>query len=101
MPTRSNETYLLANDPTPAQKTQKPAPAQKLLDWLQRWNKPTICAREILIYGPRSTRKRKDANDATEILVKHGWLVPTKTKQRDWRRWQIVRQPIIHPTIAK
>jgi hypothetical protein len=76
-------------------------PAQKLLDWLQTWNKPTICAREILMYGPRSTRKQKDADDATKVLQKYGWLVPLETNQRDWRRWQIIRQPTLHPTIAR
>ena len=84
----------------PAEDKAKVDPAQKLLDWLQTWNKPTICAREILMYGPRSTRKQKDADDATRVLQKYGWLVPLKTNQRDWRRWQIVRQPTIHPTIA-
>jgi len=84
----------------PAEEKAKVDPAQKLLDWLQTWNKPTICAREILMYGPRSTRKQKDADDATRVLQKYGWLVPLKTNQRDWRRWQIVRQPTIHPTIA-
>jgi len=86
--------------PAPAKEKVKIDPAQKLLDWLQTWNKPTICAREILMYGPRSTRKQKDADDATRVLQKYGWLVPLETNQRDWRRWQIVRQPTIHPTIA-
>jgi len=97
----SKETFLFADpEPEPIKEVQEPSPAQKLLDWLQRWSKPTICAHEILIYGPRSTRKQKDADSATEVLVKHGWLVPTKTNQSNWRRWQIVRKPTVHPTIA-
>src|SRR4029077_4622531 len=32
---------------------QKIQHAQKLLDWLQHWAKPTISARDICIYGPR------------------------------------------------
>ena len=92
---------LSRNRPTPVEEKVKVDPAQKLLDWLQTWNKPTICAREILMYGPRSTRKQKDADDATRVLQKYGWLVPLETNQRDWRRWQIVRQPTIHPTIAR
>jgi hypothetical protein len=91
---------LDARRPPAEEKTKQPDPAQKLLDWLQTWNKPTICAREILMYGPRSTRKQKDADDATKALQKYGWLIPLETNQRDWRRWQIVRQPTIHPTIA-
>jgi len=91
---------LDARRPPAEEKTKQPDPAQKLLDWLQTWNKPTICAREILMYGPRPTRNQKDADAATKVLQKYGWLVPLETNQRDWRRWQIVRQPTIHPTIA-
>jgi hypothetical protein len=88
--------------PTPAKaKTHnKDDPAQRLLNWLQTWRNPTIRSADILIYGPRSTRKQKDADSATEILVKHGWLIPTKTSQSNWRRWQIVRKPTIRPTLA-
>jgi len=75
-------------------------PAQRLLDFLQRWRKPTIRSVDILMYGPNCTRKRDSANDATEILEKHGWLIPLPTNQSNWRRWQIVRKPTVYPTIA-
>jgi len=57
---------------------RKLLPAQKLLDWLQHWTKPTVSARDICIYGPNSLRDRRSAIDAAEILVKTGWLIPTK-----------------------
>jgi len=75
-------------------------PAQRLLDWLQRWPKPTIRLADIQIYGPRIVRNQKSAANATEILIKHGWLTPIKTKQSNWRCWQIVRKPTIHPKLA-
>src|SRR5262245_17718988 len=56
-------------------------PAQRLLDWLQTWRKPTVRASDILIYGPNCTRNQKDADSAIEVLVRNGWLEPTKTKQ--------------------
>jgi len=56
-------------------------PAQKLLDWLQRWTKDTVCVREIHIYGPYATRDRKSAIAATRILVKNGWLTPIKMRK--------------------
>src|SRR5262245_14722201 len=87
----------------PAEPTIAPPskePAQQLLTWLQTRNQPTITASEILLYGPRPTRNRKDADAATEILVKHGWLVPQKTNQSNRRRWQITRKPLIRPTLA-
>lgn|SRR5262249_334463 len=85
---------------TKIKQPHKDDPAQRLLTWLQSWRKPTIRSADILIYGPRIVRNQKSAANATEILVKHGWLVPTKTKQSNWRRWQIVRKPTVHPTLA-
>src|SRR5215510_12986919 len=87
--------------PTPVKtKTHKDDPAQRLLNWLQTWRKPTVRAADILIYGPRSTRKQKDADSAIEVLVRNGWLAPTKTKQSNWRRWEIIHKPTVYPTLA-
>ena len=75
--------------------------AQKLLDFLQQhWTKPTVSARDICIYGPNFIRDRESAINSAETLVKHGWLIPNKTRRHDMREWQIVRRPIIHPTVA-
>src|SRR5262245_602338 len=52
---------------------RKLLPAQKLLDSLQHWTKPTVSARAICIYGPNSLRDRENAIASAEILVKHGW----------------------------
>src|SRR5262245_16867665 len=82
------------------QKAQEPSPAQRLLDWLQHWTKPTVRARENCIYGPNPLRDRKRAIDSAAILVKEGWLIPIKTRRYDMCEWQIVRKPIIHPTVA-
>ena len=84
----------------PAEEKAKVDPAQKLLDWLQHWAKPTVTAREICVYGPNPIRDRESAINSAEILVKNGWLVPIKTRRHDMREWQIVRKPIIHPTVA-
>jgi hypothetical protein len=87
--------------PTPTKKAQEPSPAQKLLDWLQRdLARPSISTRQICVYGPNAVRNRNRANDAVEILVKEGWLVPIQTRRRDMKAWRIVRKPIIFPTVA-
>ena len=69
----------------PALPTEKATkqPAQKLLDWLQYWTKPTVSARDICIYGPNSIRNRDKAIEAAEIPVKTGWLIPNKTRRHD------------------
>jgi len=96
-----SETFLCAEpEAKPTKETQETSSAQKLLDWLQKWPKPTVYTRDILIYGPYSIRNRKSTADATETLVRHGWLVPNPTNQRNRREWQIVRKPIIHPVLA-
>ena len=73
--------------------------AQKLLDFLQRWDKPIVRAREIRVYGPRP-RDRKSVIDAARILAEQGWLNPVRPRRYDSREWLIVRKPIIHPTVA-
>jgi hypothetical protein len=81
-------------------KIHKDDAAQRLLNWLQTWPQPTIRLADIQIYGPRVVRNQKSAADATETLVRHGWLIPQKTKQSNWRQWEIVRKPTIHPKLA-
>ena len=73
---------------------QKLPPAQKLLGWLQHeWTKDTVSARDIYTFGPRSIRDRQSATDLAGILVKHGWLIPIKTRQNNMEKWAIVRKP--------
>src|SRR5262245_447849 len=91
---------LAQGRPAPTEEKIKVDPAQKLLDFLLRWPKPTISRRDIRIYGPKSLRDRESAINSVEILVKHGWLIPNKTRRRDMHQWQIVRRPIVHPTVA-
>jgi hypothetical protein len=85
--------------PPLAKKVQETSPAQKLLDWLMRWTKDAISIRDIHNFGPNSIRDRKSMLDATETLVRYGWLVPDKAHRYDMRKWQVVRKPIAHPTI--
>ena len=86
--------------PPSTQKAQKPEPAQLLLNWLQRWRRPSVRMNEILVYGPTAIRKKEHALNSTKVLVDHGWLIPVKTRRPDMLEWQIVRRPIAHPTIA-
>jgi hypothetical protein len=73
------------------------SPEQKLLDWLQRWNKPALSLRDILIHGPRALRDRETAIRATQVLIKNGWLQPVKALRHDAHQWEIIRRPIVHP----
>jgi hypothetical protein len=91
------------NRPAPESKpVSKPSkdPAQRLLNWLGRWSKDTVCTKDILQFGPNSLRKPKSAIDAAETLVRNGWLTPAKLHRYDMRKWHIVRKPIIPPTVA-
>jgi hypothetical protein len=85
--------------PSPVKaKIHKDDPAQRLLDWLiNRWTEPTITARNVCQFGPRPYRKLKDVINSAEILTRQGWLVPTKTRRHEW---QVVRRPIVRPTIT-
>src|SRR5262249_45287657 len=90
-------------------KAPEPSPAQKLLDWLQRWNKDTITTSEICVWGPRPLRNRKRALDAAERLVRNGWLIPigvrrrtnrVKARKYDSHAWQVVRRPVLDPNVT-
>jgi hypothetical protein len=75
--------------------------AQKLLNWLMRWSKDTITAREIRIFGPYALRDRKRAIlDAAEKLVMNGWLIPRPARKYHHYEWQIVRRNTLDPAIT-
>jgi len=83
-----NETFLFAEpESKPAEKT----PAQRLLDWLQRWNKDFVSARDIRIYGPNPIRNQKDAVATARILARNGQLIPIGSRQPYLHKWRIVR----------
>jgi len=94
---------LDAKRPPAEEKTAQPDPAQKLLDWLLQCGKSTVYTRDILIYGPHSLRNRESMLKSTEVLVRHGWLVPAKTNPRNKRerQWHIVHKSVVHPQLAK
>jgi hypothetical protein len=68
---------LAQSRPAPTEEKVKVDPAQKLLDWLQHWSKPTISTRDIHIYGPNSIRDRESAINSAQTLVDCGWLIPS------------------------
>jgi hypothetical protein len=72
----------------------KSPPIERLIAWLVlRWPKPTVFSRDILQYGPNPLRDRKSARASAEILVKHGWLTPLKTRRSIDHEWRIERGP--------
>jgi hypothetical protein len=81
---------------------EEPSPAQKLLDWLQRWNKNTISTRDIRRRGPGSIRDRKTAVAAADTLVQNGWLEHVEPHQYNMRKWRIIRRPpIVAPRVSE
>ena len=91
---------LARGRPTETAIEQPHSDAQKMLDWLQRWPKPTVSACEIYQYAPRSVRPDKEkAIKTAETLVRYGWLTALKPRHRNYRIWEITRKPIIHPTV--
>jgi hypothetical protein len=89
------ETELPESNPEP-----EASPEQRLLDWLQRWPKDIVSARDIQQFGPAVIRNQQGAINTAEALVRHGWLVPVQARRRDRREWRVVRRPIMHPTVA-
>ena len=96
-----SETFLFAEpEPKPTEKAHKNEPAQKLLDWLQRWGKDTVCVRDVHIYGPHSLKGQKNIVAAAKVLVKNGWIAPIRLRRYDANKWQVLRRPpIIAPNV--
>jgi hypothetical protein len=67
---------------------------QKLHDWLQRQDQPTILLRDIRYRGPRFMRRGDEkALYLLETLTRHGWLIPLKSRRSDQKEWEIVKEP--------
>jgi len=95
-----NEQFSFADQATrEIKQSQQTSSAQKTLDWLLQWPRDTVRLNQLLVYGPRP-RKRAIAINSAAILVAQGWLIPRPTRRPDMIEWQIVRRPIVHPTIA-
>jgi len=76
--------------PKPVSQPDK-EPAQRLLDWLQKWNKDFVSARDIRVYGPTVIRNQKDAVATARILVRNGQLTPIGSRKPYLHKWRIVR----------
>jgi hypothetical protein len=90
------------NRPTPVEKKtkHKDDPAQRMLNWLQRWNKDFITVRDVHIYGPRPLKGQKNIVAAAKVLIKNGWIAPIRMRRYDANKWQIIRRPpIIAPKV--
>src|SRR5262245_3977006 len=88
-----------SDDPPPKPQPTQQDHAQLLLNFLQRWAKPTISVRDMRIWGPKLFRDPKKAIDAAQVLVRNQWLTPTKPRRREPYRWQVVRKNIVHPVV--
>jgi len=98
--TNGEPTFSFASDNTSAPQPQGPSPAQRLLDWLQKWPHETISSKQLYQYAPRAVRSdRETAIKTAEILEQYGWLSRRKTKTRGWRVWEITRRPVVHPLV--
>jgi hypothetical protein len=73
---------------------QKLLAAQRLLDWLTRSNKSSVCIRQVLMFGPHSLRRRERVIDAAGILVANGWLARVKDHRPDGHKWEVLRRPV-------
>jgi hypothetical protein len=81
------------------EKTSQPDLAQRMLDFLLRWPRPSISTSDMMIYGPRPKQNAEGVLKLATILEKHGWLTPKSTPKKNMRHWNIVRRPIVHPTL--
>ena len=70
--------------------------AASLLEWLKELeidNEAPLKVRDLLNFGPRPIRKKKERDDALKILADLGWI-----QIRKWRNSKII---LLHPSIGK
>jgi hypothetical protein len=70
--------------------------AQKMLDFVLRWPRPSIATTDLMTYGPKPRQNAEETLRLATILEKHGWLAPKKMPRKDQHHWNIIRQ---HPTV--
>jgi hypothetical protein len=85
--------------PTSTRKARQLEDAQKLLNWLMRWDKDIITLRTIRQFGPYALRDQKRALDAAEKLTENGWLIPRPARKYHHYEWQIVRRTTLDPNV--
>ena len=59
--------------------------AQTLLAWLHGHHMTTVTAATLQKSGPRPLRFKARLDPAINVLVEHGWLIPTDASGRAWR----------------
>ena len=70
--------------------------AASLLEWLRELeidNEAPLKVSDLLKFGPRPIRKKRDRDDAVKILADLGWI-----QVRKWRNSKII---LLHPSIGK
>jgi hypothetical protein len=74
-------------------------PTQRMLDFVLRWPGESISTSEMMLYGPRPKKNAEEVLKLATTLEKYGWLRPKTTPKKNMRHWNIVRRPIINPTL--
>src|SRR5262245_32159969 len=87
--------------PAPVEeKTDELDHAQRMLDFILYWPRPSISVPELMTYGPRPRKNAEEVLKSATVLERQGWLVAKKMPRKDMRHWDIVRRPIIHPKLT-
>jgi hypothetical protein len=92
---------LAKHRPSPVkEKTNQPDHAQRMLDFLLRWPRPSISVPEMMTYGPKPRKNAEETLKLASILERQGWLTPKKMPRKDMRHWDITRRPVVHPKLT-
>jgi hypothetical protein len=79
---------------------QQPDHAQRMLDFVLRWPRPSISVPDLMTYGPEPRKNAEETLKLATILEKHGWLSKKDTPKKNMRHWTINRKPFVHPKLT-
>jgi hypothetical protein len=90
---------LAKNKPGPID--EQPDHAQKMLDFILRWPRPSISVPDLMTYGPEPRKNAEETLKLATLLERHGWLARKTTPRKDMHHWNIVRQhSTVHPKLT-
>jgi|SRR6516225_8584905 len=91
---------LSKNRPAPINEAQRPDYAQRMLDFILRWPRPSIATTDLMTYGPNPRQNAEETLKLATLLERQGWLTKKDMPKKNMKHWTINRKPFVHPKLT-
>jgi len=100
MPKQNDEQFAFADEPPPKPPPQQPDYAQRMLDFILRWPRPSISVPDLMTYGPEPRKNAEETLKLATLLERQGWLTKKDMPKKNMKHWTINRKPFVHPKLT-